>query len=361
MTQAAHPGLVVKLRPTGLWRIGPDSGAREEVDLQYHSDSLYSAMTGAMRMLGMLDDWLDATARNTAGPAVRFSSLYPFQNEVGFVIPPRSVWPPPPSTKVRWKAAGFIPLGLVASLLKGHIPEEDRWEVDGASQCLVPAGHSGPFRGALRSGAAVDRLSGHAEPHRVAAIEFLPGAGLWGVVAFENAEEFERWTGRVRAAFRLLADTGLGGERSRGWGRSEPPEFIESSLPHMILPETAGEPSVSGPDEVSAGGDAPAGEARPAETHPAYWLLSLFSPAPEDSVDWNRGNYSVIERGGRIESAVRSGDLKKTVNMISEGSVLVASAPVQGAAPDVAPDGFAHPVYRAGFALAIPIPWQAAA
>jgi len=32
---------------------------------------------------------------------------------------------------------------------------------------------------------------------------------------------------------------------------------------------------------------------------------------------------------------------------------------VQGTAADVAPDGFAHPVYRAGFALAIPIPWQA--
>jgi hypothetical protein len=39
--------------------------------------------------------------------------------------------------------------------------------------------------------------------------------------------------------------------------------------------------------------------------------------------------------------------------------VLLADRPVQGAAPDVAPDGFAHPVYRAGFALAIPIPGQA--
>ena len=27
-----------------------------------------------------------------------------------------------------------------------------------------------------------------------------------------------------------------------------------------------------------------------------------------------------------------------------------------GAAADVAPDGFAHPVFRAGFALAIPLP-----
>jgi hypothetical protein len=58
-----------------------------------------------------------------------------------------------------------------------------------------------------------------------------------------------------------------------------------------------------------------------------------------------------------VESPARCGDLKKSLNMISEGSVLLARNPVRGTAPDVAPDGFAHPVYRAGFALAIPIPW----
>jgi hypothetical protein len=36
--------------------------------------------------------------------------------------------------------------------------------------------------------------------------------------------------------------------------------------------------------------------------------------------------------------------------------VLVASAVPRGSAADVAPEGFPHPVYRAGFALAIPIP-----
>jgi hypothetical protein len=42
--------------------------------------------------------------------------------------------------------------------------------------------------------------------------------------------------------------------------------------------------------------------------------------------------------------------------MIQEGSVLAAAGPIRGSATDVAPDGFAHPVYRAGFALAIPVP-----
>ena len=355
MTAAPQPGLVFKLRPTGPWRVGPDSGARDDVDPIYHSDSLYSAVTGAMRLLGHLDSWLDATARNTAGAAVRFSSLYPFQNEIGFVVPPRSVWPPPPSAKVRWKGARFIPLGLVAPLVSGRSPEEDRWDVDGASDCLVPAGRSGPFRIGMRSAAAVDRLSGNLEPHSVACIEFLPGAGLWGVILFAGEEEKEKWDRPVRAALRLLADSGFGGERGRGWGRSETPEFIEGSLPQMILPD---QPAESAP--ITEGEPTTPPENNPAASPPAYWLLSLFSPAAADSVDWSRGNYFVVPRNGRVESPVRSGDLKKTVNMVGEGSVLLAASPVDGAALDVAPDGFAHPVYRAGFALAIPIPWQAA-
>jgi hypothetical protein len=50
--------------------------------------------------------------------------------------------------------------------------------------------------------------------------------------------------------------------------------------------------------------------------------------------------------------------LKKLVQMIAEGSVVYAAEAPRGAAPDVAPDGFAHPVFRAGFALAIPLAGQ---
>ena len=44
----------VKLRPTGPWRVGHRAGDRERVDVIYHSDALYSAVTHAMRALGWL-------------------------------------------------------------------------------------------------------------------------------------------------------------------------------------------------------------------------------------------------------------------------------------------------------------------
>jgi hypothetical protein len=494
-----------------------------------------------------------------------------------------------------------VPLTVVHSILAGERLNEDQWSIDGPSDCLMPAGKPGPFRTAVRSSASVDRLTGASERHSAACIEFRAGCGLWTVVSFQDAGAGERWLARVKAAFRLLADSGFGGERSRGWGRSDAPEFTEGALPDLILPiveptaaaverasarseelataeaavvaapevaleqasprseepepaateaaavaapeisverasarseypepaatEAAAvaapeisverasarsedpEPAaaeaavVAAPDiaplvadkplsaetEAASGSEAPAEDAQPlgeseastvqpeatvvemqfgqaeisapaepspaaepeperaeahstvepeperaeahstvepeperagahstvepeperaeahstveaeteaaapaparepaapiveatppAEPEPApeppavelppvvattpahpHWLLSLFAPAAADTVDWRRGNYTVLPRGGRVDSPAGSGELKKQIQMVAEGSVLYAENAPLGSAADVAPDGFAHPVFRAGFAVAIPLP-----
>jgi CRISPR/Cas system CSM-associated protein Csm4 (group 5 of RAMP superfamily) len=332
--------------------MGPDSGARNRVDRIYHSDSLFSAVTHAMARLGRLPEWLAATAENPAGAAVRFSSCFPYLDDLLLVTPPRNLWPPPPSAKVRWGNARFVPLEVVAALANEQPLRDNAWHLDGPSECLLPGNtpsRGGPFRPALRSHAGVDRLRGSGvEVHDTACLEFAPGGGLWAVAAFADEEAEVKWKEEVRAALRLLADTGLGGERSIGWGRSEDPEFREGVLPDMILPTVAqAAPPVS--DELVE---------QPAQPIAAigYWLLSMFSPGADDAVDWQRGNYSIVSRGGRIESSVRSGEEKKLLRMVEEGSVLASEAPLQGTAPNVAPDGFPHPVFRAGFAVAIPIP-----
>ena len=324
------PSVLVRLRPTGPWRIGPDSGDRDRVDRIFHSDALYSAVSAAMSRLGCLPEWLDATARS-AVPVVRFSSCFPFQGDLLYVVPPRHVWPPPASSKVRWKGARFVPLKVVDTVLAGQPLSEDAWVVDGESECLMPSSQSGGalFRSSVRSNAAVDRAGEGVTPHSTACLEFTPGAGLWFVAAFDSDAAFDQWNPRVQAALRWLADSGFGGGRSRGWGRSEMPEFTNN-------PALLSAPS----SEIESG----------------HWLLSLFHPAVTDAVDWQRGDYSLLTRAGRIESESGWGDGKKSTRMVAEGSVLVASSEPRGAAADVAPDGFAHPVYRAGFALSIPVP-----
>lgn len=326
-------GLLIKLRPTGPWRIGPDSGARDRVGRVYHSDALFAALSQAFSQLGMLDEWLDATARSAA-PAVRLSSCFPFQGDTLLVTPPRTLWPPQASSKVRWKGARFVPVSVVETLVQGRALSEGSWAVDGESECLVPnrtPAVPGPFRVAVRSSAAIDREGGGVEPHSTACLEFTPGSGLWTMVQFADDAAEAQWGQRLTAAFRLLCDTGFGGERSRGWGRAEMPEVLKTTVTLKT--------------EVDA--------------EKGQWILSLFHPAESDAIDWERSDYSLTTRGGRIESSAGWGEQKKLTRMVAEGSVLAAGA-LQGSAPDVAPEGFEHPVYRSGFAVTLPIPMSVA-
>jgi CRISPR/Cas system CSM-associated protein Csm4 (group 5 of RAMP superfamily) len=117
--------------------------------------------------------------------------------------------------------------------------------------------------------------------------------------------------------------------------------------------ETAGAVGVlelEAPVEVETADEAPVPEPQPepvgtieAGAKP-HWLLSLFTPsAGQDAVDWARGNYWLVERSGRVDSPAGAGELKKTLRMVGEGSVVYAKAAPHGSAPDVAPDGFPIP------------------
>ena len=338
---SSNLSFAVRFRPVGPWRFGPDSGARDRVDLIYHSDAFYSAVCAAMSQLGLAEEWLQATARSADAPAVRFSSFFPFIGDTLLVVPPRSLWPPPESTKTRYKGAHFVPLSVIESLLSEKALDEDRWAVDGESECLVVSNQGrGPFRVALRSSAGVDRLQNAAvEVHSTACLEFTRAGGLWTIVQFADEAALSQWQVPVRSALLLLADSGLGGERSRGWGRSEAPEW-QPWLPPK------GSSAQAGTSEQQ--GDR------------AHWLLSLYTPAENDAVDWKRGNYATVSRRGRIESSARWGEAKQPTTMIAEGSVLLASNELRGAASNVAPADFPHPVFRAGFAVTVSIPWRAA-
>ena len=308
--------LEVKLRPLGPWRTGHAAGDRERVDPVYHSDAVFSAITLSMQSLGWLPEWLAATAAATGESAVRFSSWFPYIGKTRLVPPPRTMWPPAGAGKLYLEAAGLAPLELIGA----RSVDETKWTVDAVSECVVPAGSAPPFSLLVRSGAAVDRFSGSNEAHHIAGLEFAPNAGWWGLIQILD----ESWTDRVKSAFRLAADSGFGGKRSQGWGRTETPQFSDAA---SLFP--AGDPA-------------------------RWWLLSLYSPDTADAVDWTAGDYATTTRGGWTAGA-GGASAKKHVRMVSEGSVLVAKK-LCGRSVDVAPEGYPHPVYRCGFALAVSLP-----
>lgn len=337
--------LLVKLRPEGAWRIGPDSGARGRAERVLSSDALFSAVTQAIGSLGWLDAWLGVTAAAEGEPAVKLSSLFPAQEENLLAPPPAHLWPAP-ATRLRSGGARLIPTTLIRALALGEEWNEDQWEVDGLSGCLLRRGRrrsaGSPYRFALRRGAAVDRLSqGTVALHETACIEFAEGAGLWCVAQFADDSARQEWAPRIEAAFRLLSDTGLGGQRRQGWGRFAVERAERGVLPELIW----GRGRAVSPDQPQPA----ASEER------GWWLLSLFSPAESDRIDWTRGSFRMVERGGRVEA---SGEAKLHSRMVEEGSLLLGEQP-KGRAWNVAPPGFtAHPVWRAGFAVAIEMPWR---
>jgi CRISPR type III-A-associated RAMP protein Csm4 len=344
--------LLIRLQPAGPWRYGPDDGARDRVDSLYRSDRLFSAVSQAMLHLGHLDGWLAATAR-ASHPGVVFSSLFPFQADTLFAPPPQTLWPPAvaalrtPSpvflTKVRWRTAQFVPVPVIESLITGSQISADQWIADAESGCLLRRDRpqSSPFRTVMRARVPVDRLTNRsADGHTVACIEFEPGAGLWAVALFADIAAERAWSERIQAAFRLLGDIGFGGSRSIGWGQAPSPECQLGDWPALLFPRLA-----RGLRNGASG-----------NLSHLHWLLSLYTPAADDSVNWAEGKYALTVRGGRVESRAGWGAEKKLVRMVTEGSVVSSGASPKGQAVDVAPDRFAHPVYRAGFALALQLP-----
>lgn len=339
-----NPALLIRLKPTTPWRIGTGTGARDQAEAVLHSDTLFSAVCSAFDQLGLLEEWLNATVKEYGEPAVRLSSCFPWQRGLMYAPPPAGLWPPPwdgnsHGGRVRWKGARLLPTTVIAGLLKGEYPSEDEWAVDGQSACLVPQNSrsaTGPFRVLSRSSSAVDRLTGgQVEVYSTACVQFAPASGLWCCASFSSQATYAIWAPKVEAAFRLLSDNGMGGMRSRGYGRSRMPDFQRGLLPELLF-----------------------GEGAAVQPGKAWWMLSLYSPAEADTVEWASGDYQTVVRLGRTYGAQASGEVKRASRMISEGSVVIAGQSPVGCARDVGPEGSPHPVYRAGYAVALPIPWR---
>ncbi len=341
-----NPALLIRLRPNTPWRIGPDHGALDQSEAVLHSDALYAALCLAFEQLGWLEEWLNATADPYSTPAVRFSSCFPWQRGLLFAPPPMGLWPPAETpgvlTKLRWKGARLVPTTVIAALLRGESLDEKAWTVDAHSGCLLPVGGrfpTGPFRRMRRSSVAVDRVTGsNIQPWAAGCLQFAPASGLYCVAEFVNATAYAVWSRKLECAFRLLADSGLGGLRSRGFGRSRTPDFQPGTLQELLLPDL----------QVS---QAPANGA-----DRTWWMLSLFSPGAADQVAWGSGNYALIERSGRVASHSGAGLVKLSSRLVKEGSLVVSQGKLIGSVRDVAPAGAPHPVWRAGFAVALELP-----
>jgi len=326
-----RPALLVQLQPITPWRCG--AGRPDEPGSLVPSDSLFGAICDAMRQLNWLPEWLAEGAQST-----RLSSLFPVHNDIFYAPVPEALRPDTGLRRVRLEGVRFAPLNAIQALAARKF-DENRWILDLPSGCLQPADRAnagGPYRPLERRRAAVDRLTGTASPTVAAeGIEFAPNAGLWSLFVFADSQTAEIWSSRIKAAFRLLADDGIGGWRGAGWGRSRRPRFKDGDLGRLLTIagwNTAGTESIG-----------------------KWWTFGLFSPAESDDIAWDNGAYRTLTRTGWTTDGVQ----KSSLRFVREGSILSCTAEPAGRISETQLSGMQHPVVRYGAGLALPWPEEA--
>lgn len=182
----------------------------------------------------------------------------------------------------------------------------------------------------------VDRINSASTIYHAARVTFAEDCGLWFGVEWLQPEAAlpggATYRQAVERALRFLADEGLGGERSSGFGGFA----LKSGQPFDL-----GTP--------------------PQNSTPAY-LLSRYHPRRDELPDALLGEgcaYRLNAVGGWLRTPQGAAQRRKRLYLLQEGSLVTLPHHPAGDVQDLRPDypnplgEVKHPVYRWGFACAL--------
>lgn len=328
---------LIELQPTAPMRVGTHPEDIDRARPFAASDTLFGALCWAIRQLfgeSELERWLDGV--RATPPLVRLSSLLPIiriGDNAEPLIPLPQRLPSATLPERKWlKQARYVDRAAYHWLVtgEGEAPSLIGEVLVGQLlQRLLTGLEWRPLQlwaPASRPRVTIDRFSGASALYESAVYHFAdvdaPISVRHGVYL---TVEDDRALERIVLSLELLAEAGLGGERSSGLGRFllVPPR--ESPLPLSANPS-------AGP------------------------TLSLCCPAKADfasgALELPAGlGYRLVERSGWVSSPDWAGWRSRSVAMLAEGSYLWGSGP-GGTLVDCTPEpGRAHRVYRNGIGL----------
>jgi CRISPR-associated protein Csm4 len=182
----------------------------------------------------------------------------------------------------------------------------------------------------------VDRVSSASTIYHAGRLTFAPGCGLWFGVAWPGSLVREEagvpdYAEAFRRALAMLAEEGLGGERTSGYGAFT----FDARTPAVTLPD-------------------------PAPGQPAL-LLSRYHPRAGElpgALAAAGAAYRLTAVAGWLRSPDKAAQRRKRLYLVGEGSLVCPPAYPAGDVADVRPTyqnpagDVPHPVYRYGLALA---------
>ncbi len=299
-----------KLKFLSPLHISSDPLSLGKAEVVIHSDTLFSAIANSFAMLFDLGDEFFSS------PPFLISSAFPYYKETLFFPKPFGLRIDPSlfeKFRKKVKKAKFVSSGIFEKYLKGEgiSPSEESFSGDGFMS-------EEPIKEPVyvyyeRPRSTVPRVSGYTEIFYSTSVEFGENAGLYFFAEF-RAEQMKR---QFDSALYLLGDTGIGGERSTGYGR-----FLFQS------------------EEIE----------KPGKESGEYFItLSLYYPSKEEINNGilNSARYSLLTRQNWIFSGRARPVRSKSVRMFAEGSLFRNSTDVKGRMADITPEiALENPEYK---------------
>lgn len=301
--------LLAKLRFRAPLHIGSSTLGEEDTYDYAPSDTLFSALCHAYLGAFGVDALEELLGRFDGEPPFLISSAFPYCGETLFlplphIAPGERTEEAERGDRKLLKDTSWVSLADFERLLHGVAPSDVE-----ASRDKLPHKE-------LLPRVTLDRESSNSSIYYVRRAAFPENGGLWTLLEVRD----ETLEPRLRQAFHLLGDAGLGGERTMGCGffepeLAEPPETLTRLLD----------------------GEAP------------YVSLSRVSPEPEEAAE-KADRYTLVESRGWMQSPTGLQRKRRSAWFFAEGSTFVER--VRGRLLDVTPqDGPGHPVYRYGFGM----------
>jgi len=365
MGRNAMPRIAYRLdpKPSGGFHLGREGLEQEASAETFPSDSLFAALIFTLVQLEGADyaehyvssQWPQAD--QMVEPPFRLSSLFPCAGDLCLFPMPRPLHSPKgegrPSTAKLFKHLKFVSPEVLHRLLAGD--GMDDWLSEdnlGSQGALLQGGQVWISRRELsqlptgwrkRDGeelkrttlwksepvprVTIDRITNSSQIYHVGRTSFAEGCGLW-LLADVYSDTEKEW---LEILLEHLADQGIGGERSSGYGTFS---FTEITAPHL--------PSHDRAQRVMT--------------------LSRYNPTRselEAGVLGEGASYELVDVGGWLSTPHGPPQRRRRVRMIEAGSILVtATTTITGQVVDVCPDydqpgAPDHPVYRSGIALTV--------
>lgn len=300
---------IVKLRPRGSFHIGERENWREGSKVYIPSDTIFSALCYCYLLLyGEVESFLKGFI--DSNPPFLISSAFPFVKEtLFFPIPKNQISRDKEVRKIK-----YIDLHGLERLLNGKKIDDIKDEVR-----TIP-----PFPWEIENVPRIglNRWTNHPGENffYFGQVTYKSDTGLFLFIEFKESS----FKSKLIATLNLLAQEGLGGDRTVGRGFFYKPEILEIKI-HTT------------------------------KFFDGIYSLSMYSPLQEEIMGIERGFYEIEERKGYIFSPFCQSLRRRSIRLFTEGSVFPSEPKRVGKIVDVTPDAFdTHKVYRYGYIFSLP-------